>query len=147
MKVILKKEHEKLGNAGETVNVKDGYAMNYLIPQGVAVKATSGNMKVVEEIKKQRANKLKKESSDTEHLAGELEKVQVTVKVKAGEDDKIYGSVTSQMIADALSEKGFNVDKKFIELEESIKHLGVFNVNLKFNNNVGTSLKVWVVKE
>ena len=147
MKVILKKEHEKLGGIGDAVNVKDGYAMNYLIPHGIAVKATNGNLKALEEIRKQQENKLKKEATDTERLAGELEKVQVTIKVKAGEDDKIFGSVTSQMIAEALAEKGFTVDKKFIALEEPIKHLGIFTVNVKFNNNTGTTLKVWVVKE
>lgn len=147
MKVILKKEHEKLGNLGDIINVKDGYAMNYLIPRGIAVKATGGSMKILDEIKKQRENRIKKEAKETENLAAELERTQVTIKVKAGEDDKIFGSVTVQMIADALAEKGYNVDKKFIALEEPIKHLGIYTVNLVFNNNVRTSLKVWVVKE
>lgn len=147
MKVILKKEHSKLGSTGETVNVKDGYAMNYLIPHGIAVKANAGNLKSLEEINRQRQNKVKKEFAEIEKLAAALEKEQVNIKVKAGEDDKIFGSVTSQMISDALAEKGYTVDKKYVVLDEPIKHTGIFTVNVRFNTNVGTTLKVWVVKE
>ncbi|MGH2574503.1 MAG: 50S ribosomal protein L9 [Ignavibacteria bacterium] len=147
MKVILKKDYEKLGKAGDALNVKDGFAMNYLIPNEIAMKATEGNLKVLEVIKKQREVKEKKEIADAEKLSAELEKLSLTIKVKAGEDDKIFGSVTSQHISEALAEKGYNVDKKHIEIEEPIKNLGIFTVNLRLNNNVKSFVKIWVVKE
>jgi large subunit ribosomal protein L9 len=147
MKVILRKEHQKLGSAGATVNVKDGYAMNYLIPQGIAVEATPGQIRSLAEIKKQQANKVRREISDSEKLAAELEKVELKIKMKAGEEDRIFGSVTGQTISEALAEKGLIVDKKFIEIEEPIRHLGIFTVNVKFHSNVRGSVKVVVEKE
>lgn len=147
MKLILKKEHQKLGNAGDTVNVKDGYAMNYLIPQGIAVKATAGQLRALEEVRRQQEGKVKKQIADSEKLAAELEKVELRIKMKAGEEDRIFGSVTGQTISEALAEKGLTVDKKFIELEEPIRHLGIFTVNVKFHNNVRGSVKIAVEKE
>lgn len=148
MKIILKKDHEKLGNIGDIVNVKDGYATNFLIPGGIAMKATDSNLRVLEEIKKQREKKMRKEISDAETLASELEKQQVTITVKVDEEEKIYGSVSPQMIAENLAEQGFNIDKKQIHLEEHhIKQLGIYNVEVKLNHNVKAQLKVWVVKE
>ena len=147
MKVILKKDHDKLGAIGEAVNVKDGYAMNYLFPNNIAMKATEGNMKVLEELKKRRDTKMQKEFASAEQLGAELEKVQLDIKMKAGEDKKIYGSVTSQIISDALKEKGYDVDKKDIMLEENIKQLGLYTVNIKLMNKINTSVKVWIEKE
>jgi large subunit ribosomal protein L9 len=147
MKVILKQDYEKLGRVGDTVNVKDGYAMNFLIPHNIAMKATSSNLKVLEELKARREIKLNKETTDARTLAAELEKLTLEIKMKAGEEDRTFGSVTSQLISDALAEKGFKVDKKFIHLEEPIKHLGIFTVDIKLVNNVKSSVKVWVVKD
>jgi large subunit ribosomal protein L9 len=147
MKVILKQDNDKLGKTGDAVTVKDGYALNYLIPNNIAMKATEGNLKVLEEIKKQRDKKLKKEIADAETLSAELGKLTLEIKANAGEDEKIFGSVTAQIISEALAEKGFTVDKKHIELEEPIKKLGIFTVEVKLHNNVKTSIKVWVVKE
>ncbi len=147
MKVILRKEHEKLGPIGTTVDVKDGYARNYLIPHGIAFPATAGSMRALEEEKKQATRRSSKEMKTNEKLAGDLEKVSLTLKMKVGEDEKLFGSVTSQMIADSLKEQGFDVDKRIIDLEEPIKALGIYTVNVKLHANVIGKVKVWVVQE
>ncbi len=147
MKVILKQDHQKLGRIGDTVSVKDGYAMNYLIPNHIAMKATPSNLRVLEELKKQREKKLKKEISDAETMAAELAKLTLEIKAKTGEDEKIFGSVNAQIISEALVQKGFNIDKKHVILEEPIKKLGIFTVEIKLHNNVKTTIKVWVIED
>ncbi|HWA07486.1 MAG TPA: 50S ribosomal protein L9, partial [Ignavibacteria bacterium] len=102
MKIILKQDHDNLGKTGEVVNVKDGFAMNYLIPNGVAMKANASNMKVLDEIKKQQAKKLEKVIAESQKLAGELSGVQLEIKAKAADDIKLFGSVTNGTIAEAL---------------------------------------------
>jgi large subunit ribosomal protein L9 len=147
MKVILRKEHEKLGQIGTAVVVKDGYARNYLIPRGIAFPATDGGMRALEEEKKQATRRSNKELKESEKLAANLEKVSLTVKMKVGEDEKLFGSVTSQMISDVLKEQGFTIDKRVIDLEEPIKALGIYTVNVKLHQNVIGKVKVWVVAE
>ena len=147
MKVILRKDFEALGNIGDVVDVKEGYARNFLIPRKIAYTALSGNLKALEDEKKSIARKSEKELHAAEKIAAELEKVSVTIPVQVGEEDKIFGSVTTQMIADALVEKGFEIDKRKIEIDESIKTLGIYNVNVKLHSKVGASIKVWVVRE
>lgn len=147
MKVILRQNVEKLGQPGDVVEVKDGYARNYLIPKKIAYPATEGFLKAFEEEKKQQARRQKKELRLAEKLAAELETLSVTIPVKVGEDDKLFGAVTAQMIADALAEKGIQVDKRKIELEDQIKTVGVYTVGVKLHTNVVAKLKVWVVKE
>jgi large subunit ribosomal protein L9 len=147
MKVILKKDHSELGKKGEVVSVKDGYAMNFLIPNHIAMKANEGNMRVYDELKRQQAKKIAKEIADTEQLGSELAKLTLEIKMKAGEDAHTYGSVNSQILSEALGEKGFKVDKKQIELEEPIKELGIFTIQVKLNNNVKTSFNVSVIQE
>lgn len=147
MKVILRQEHEKLGKVGDIVEVKDGYARNYLIPRNIAYRATPGAMAALEEEKKQAERRRNKELKNAERLAAELEKVSITVQMKVGEDDKLFGSVTSQMIADALKEKGFTIDKRIIDLQEPIKALGIYPVEIKLHQNVSAKVKVWVVRE
>jgi len=147
MKVILKQDYDTLGKQGEAVSVKDGYAMNYLIPNHIAVKATASNLRTLEELKKQRANKVKKEIADTQELANAIAATVLNIKAKADDDDKLFGSVSSQIISEALGEKGFNVDKKHIILEEHIKHVGEFMVDVKLPNNINTQLKVQVERE
>jgi large subunit ribosomal protein L9 len=119
MKVILKQDFEKLGKIGDSVSVKDGYAMNFLIPNHIAMKATESNLRVLDELKKQKENKLKKEIAEAEKRAGELGKLTLEIKANAGEDEKIFGSVTAQIISETLIQKGFNIDKKNILLEEA----------------------------
>lgn len=147
MKVILRKDHEKLGQVGAVVEVKDGYARNFLVPKGIAYPASDGSMRALEEEKKQASRRQTKELKGSEKLAGELEKVSITLQMKVGEDEKLFGSVTSQMIAEALKEKGFEIDKRIIDLEEPIKALGIYNVNVKLHQNVTGKVKVWVVRE
>jgi large subunit ribosomal protein L9 len=147
MKIILRKDHEKLGQAGSVVDVKDGFARNFLIPRGIAFPADEGHMRALEEEKKQAARRANKELKSSEKLAGELEKVSLTLKMKVGEDEKLFGSVTSQMIADGLKEKGFDIDKRVIDFEEPIKALGIYTVSVKLHHSVAGKVKVWVVRE
>ncbi len=147
MKVILRKDQDKLGQVGAVVDVKDGYARNFLIPKGIAYPASEGNMRALTEEKKQAERRSTKELKGSEKLAAELEKLSVTIKMKVGEDEKLFGSVTSQMIADAVKEKGFEIDKRIIELPEPIKALGIYNVDVKLHQTVTGKVKVWVVRE
>jgi large subunit ribosomal protein L9 len=147
MKVILRKEHDKLGQIGTIVDVKDGYARNFLIPRGIAYPASAGSMRALTEEKNQAERRAGKERRSSERLATDLEKVSVTIKMKVGEEDKLFGSVTSQMLAESLKEKGFDVDKRSFDLEEPIKALGIYTVNVKLPQSVIGKVKVWVVRE
>ncbi len=147
MKVILRKDFEQLGKIGDLVEVKNGYARNFLLPRQIAYVATKGNIKALEEEKKQYAKREIKQLEDAKTMAAELEKVSITIPVKVGEEDKIFGSVTTQMIADALKEKNYNIDKRKIILDEPIKALGIYEVNIKLHNDVNTIVKTWVVRE
>ena len=147
MKIILRKEHERLGAAGTVVDVNDGYARNYLIPRGIAYPADAGSMRALEEEKHQQSRRDSRELHSSEKIAHEIEKISLTLKMKVGEDEKLFGSVTSQMIAEALKEKGFEVDKRTIELEEPIKALGIYTVDVKLHQSITGKLKVWVVHE
>ncbi|NWF89958.1 MAG: 50S ribosomal protein L9 [Ignavibacteriaceae bacterium] len=147
MKVILRKDFESLGKIGDVIEVKSGFARNYLFPNGIAYSALKGNLKALEEEKKVHLKKEQQELAKSEKLASELEKVSVTIPVQVGEEDKIFGTVTSQMIADALKEKGYEIDKRKIEIEEQIKSLGIYGVNIKLHSSVNAKIKVWVVRE
>ncbi|MHB8338655.1 MAG: 50S ribosomal protein L9 [Ignavibacteriaceae bacterium] len=147
MKVILRQNYETLGQIGDIVDVKDGYARNFLIPRKIAYTALKGNILALEEEKKNFAKKKEQEVHAAEKLAAELEKVSVTIQVQVGEEDKIFGSVTSQMIADSLKEKGYDIDKRKIEIDEQIKSLGIYGISIKLHPNVSANIKVWVVRE
>lgn len=147
MKVILRQNYESLGNVGEVVEVKEGFARNYLIPRKIAYIALKGNTRVLEEEKKTLLKKAENELQAAELKAAELEKVSITIPVQVGEEDKIFGSVTSQMIADALKEKNYDIDKRRIEIEEPIKALGIYSVKIRLHQNVDAKIKVWVVRQ
>ena len=147
MKVILRKDAQKLGKTGDVVAVKNGYARNYLIPRGMVYEANQGNLRQLEEEKKQQSKRSDKDHKISEALAAQLEKVSITIKMKVGEEDKLFGSVTSQMIAEALLEKGITIDKRQIELEDELKTLGIFDVPVKLAGGVMGKVKVWIVKE
>ena len=147
MKIILRQDFEKLGKLGDIVVVKDGYARNYLLPRKIGYLATKGGLKTLEEEKKQHVDRQKKEIHGAEKVAAELEKTSVTLKMKVGEDEKLFGSVTNQMIAEALKEHGITVDKRSVELEEPIKALGIYTVDIRLATGVTGKLKVWVVRE
>ena len=147
MKVILRKESETLGRVGQVVTVKDGYARNYLIPRGIAYEASEGNLRQLEEENKQQTRRTDKERKQAEVLAAQLEKISITIKMKVGEEEKLFGSVTSQMIAEALAEKEITLDKRHIELEEPLKALGIYDVPVKLAGGVTGKIKVWIVRE
>lgn len=147
MKIILKQDFESLGKPGDVVTVKDGYARNFLIPRGVAVLATKTNVRILEEESKTRSHRLEKDKRSAQEISKELEKISITAAVAVGEEDKVFGSVTSQDIARLLLEKGFEIDKRKIVLDEPIKALGVYTVPVKLHSEVETNIRVWVVKE
>jgi len=147
MKVILRQNYEPLGQVGDVLEVKDGYAHNFLLPRKIAYIALDGNLRALDEEKKAVVKKAKHELQAAETLATELEKVSITIPVQVGEEDKIFGSVTAQMIADNLKEKGYDIDKRKIDIDEAIKTLGIYSVNVKLHQNVGAKVKVWVVRE
>lgn len=148
MKLILKQDVEKIGKKGEVVNVKDGYARNFLLPQDLAVEATPKNLK---QLKKQVAAIEKKnaeELAQAQDLAKKIEAAQVEVSLKSGEGGKTFGSISSKEIADVLkSEVGFDVDKKKIQIEEAIKSIGTHIVTVKLHPEVTCELKVKVNEE
>lgn len=147
MKVILRKNHDKLGEAGSIVQVKPGHARNFLVPKGIAYLATSENMKRYESEKEQLNWREAQEQRKAEEYAKVLENVSCTITVQVGEEDKLFGSVTSQNIAEALKTQGHTVDKRKIVLEEPIKSLGIYSVPIKLRHDVEAKVKVWVVKE
>lgn len=146
MRIILLHDYETLGEAGLQVEVKDGFARNYLIPKGIALKASKENMKKFEEIAKQKKNKLARALKSSQELAEKLKTLSLTVPVKVGEDDKIFGSVTTQMIAEQLQEKGYEIDKRQVQLEEPIKALGIYDIPIRLHSEISTSVKLWVIK-
>jgi len=147
MKIILKEDFERLGKVGEVIEVKAGFARNFLIPKQVALQATPQNLRVIEQEKARNKIKLSKDKRDAELLADQLKEVSLTTNVRVGEEDKIFGAVTSQNISELLSAKGFEIDKRKIQLEEPLKALGVFEVPIKLHTEVEAKIKVWVVKE
>lgn len=148
MKVILRKDVETLGKIGDIVNVKNGYARNFLIPRGYAYTATEGAIKALEIEKKRMAKKIEQDRARAEELSQELSKVQLTFQMKVGEEGRLYGSVTPLMIAQKLQEEfNFNIDKRNILLDESIKSLGIFDVKIKLFQDINATIKVWVINE
>ena len=147
MKLILRQDYEPLGEAGNIVNVKPGFARNFLIPKGLAMLATDKNLKKFENDKKQMSWRQEKEKRQSEELAKTLENVSCTITVQVGEEDKMFGSVTSQNIAEALESQGYTIDKRKIVLDEPIKSLGIYSVPIKLHTDVEAKVKVWVVKE
>ena len=146
MEIILKKDVANLGNADEIVNVKTGYAINYLIPQGYAILATASAKKVLAENIRQRAHKEAKLVAEAEALAAKLSEVTVQVAAKVSEEGKLFGSVTTAQVADALAAKGFEVDKKDITLD-AVKELGTYEASVKCYKKVKAAVKVEVVAE
>ena len=147
MKVILLEDVRGSGKAGEVVNVSDGYARNMLIPRKLAVEATAQNMKQLEKKKEAEKKKFEEEKAAALELRTKLEGTVITLKTKAGENGKVFGSVTSKDIADALKEQGFDVDKKKIQLDSPIKTIGETTVNVKLFTEITGKVKVNVVSD
>jgi large subunit ribosomal protein L9 len=146
MEVILRTDMENLGKLGDVVKVKPGYARNYLIPKELAMQATPSNLKVFEQQRRKLQEKLDKARAEAQSLAGRLEETVITIPVRVGESDKLYGSVTSAMISEALAQQGLEVDKKDIELDNPIRSLGEHQVPVKLYSGVRPELKVNVVR-
>jgi len=147
MQIVLKEDIEKLGHRGEVVKVADGYARNYLLPFGKALLATPGNLKVIEREKRRYVASLLKEKEENEALARRIQAVSLTLVRKVGENDVLYGSVTSADIGESLQKEGIVVDKRRIQLAEPIKSLGIYSVPVRLHPEVVADVKVWVVKE
>jgi len=147
MKVILKNDIDSLGKAGDIVEVKPGYARNYLIPSNNAIEATPSNLKAFQEEQKLSERRELKGQKEAEVLAAKLEKVSLTATVQVGDEDKVFGSITNQNIADLLKENGFDIDRKKIHLEEPLKALGVYEIPVKLHHQVEAKVKVWVVRD
>lgn len=147
MKVILKEDAGKLGSFGNEVEVADGYGRNYLIPKGLAVLATNSNKSIIENQKKKILEKLKKNKDEVESMVKELVAVDVVFNRKVGENEKLFGSVTSQDIAEFLNSKGFNIDKRKILIDEPIKNIGTFPVSIKIHPEVPCTINVKIEKD
>ena len=146
MKVILVEDVPALGKMGDLVKVSGGYGRNFLIPHGKAIQATTQNIKILEHETKQLKDKVDKIKREAEKLAKRIETVSCTVTKPAGEEEKLFGSVTSMDIAESLRIEGIEVDRKKILLDEPIKTLGIFTIPIKLHHEVTAHLKVWVVK-
>ena len=147
MKVILLRDVDRVGQAGDVVQVADGYARNLLIPKSQALMATDANMAQFETRRRQHEAIADRERRSAEALAQHLATTSLTSQVKVGEGDRLFGSVTTQTIAELLKEQGHDVDRRTIELDEPIRALGVYNVTIRLHIDVKATVKVWVVKE
>jgi large subunit ribosomal protein L9 len=147
IEVILREDIKSLGQAGEMVRVKPGYARNYLLPQGLAYEATEGNKKRIAAETRARASRNQAERGDAERLAGTLSGLSLTLSGKAGEEGKLFGSITSQDIADALAREGHTIDRRRIELDHPIKTIGEHTVVIRLHPEVHAELRVAIVAE
>jgi len=147
MELILREDVDKLGKAGDLVKVKDGFGRNYLLPQGLAYEATPGNKKRIEAESKSRLAKQTAERAEASALAATLGAVKLTIARKAGEESRLFGSITAQDVADALAAAGHQVDKRKIELEHPIKTLGFHSVPVRVYHDLHADLQLTVVAE
>lgn len=147
MKVILLKNVDKLGEEGAVVNVKDGYGQNFLIPNGAARLATKNAIKAQLEDRRQASRKLNKKKEDAMAMAKQMSSLEIVIRAKVGEENRIFGSVTAQHVADALAAQGFSVDRRKVELEEDIRMLGVYTAKVKIHTEVTADVKVRVEPE
>lgn len=147
MEVILKEDVAKLGSRGDVVKVAEGYGRNYLIPQKLAIEATAANRAVIEQMKAAAVRRLAREKGDAEALGQQFAGVELSFVRKTGEHDQLFGSVTSSDIAHELERKGFNIDRRKIQLDEPLKAIGEFNVPVKLHRDVIVPVKVKVQKD
>ncbi|HKW16103.1 MAG TPA: 50S ribosomal protein L9 [Terriglobales bacterium] len=147
MEVILKEDVMKLGSRGDVVKVAEGYGRNFLLPRRLAIEATVGNKKVIEQMRAAAVRRSAKEKAQAEELAKQFDGVSVSFERRSGEHDQLFGSVTSGDLADALEKKGFNIDRRKIQLHEPLKTLGEFTVPVRLHKDVTAHLKVVIAKE
>ena len=146
MEVILLKEHESLGEIGDIINVKPGYARNFLFPKGIAVRSSKRNIALAHEQKKTLQKRVERESKANQELMTKLANVEISIEVEVGEEDKMFGSVTNLDIHKALTEKDFQIERQSILLDEPIKTLGVHSVSVKLSSGDKQEIKVYVIK-
>lgn len=137
----------KVGKLGSVIKVKDGFARNFLIPNKLAIPATAGNLKKIEQEKEKKNTQLQRAKKDAELIKEKLEHISLTLPALTQEDEKLYGSITSQDIVAALKEENFDIDKNAVILNEPIKSLGIFEVPIKLYPEISATIKVWVVKK
>jgi large subunit ribosomal protein L9 len=147
MEIILREDVQHLGKAGEVVKVRDGYARNYLLPQGLAYPATEGNKKRIVFEAERNTKRREAEKASAEVAAAELAKVELVFAMKVGEEDKLYGSVTAGDVQRQLEERGIHIDKRKVELPEPLRSLGEFRVGLRIHPDVRPEILVRVVPE
>lgn len=147
MEVILKEDVPKLGSIGDVVKVKPGYARNYLLPRGLAIEADRRNLKALEHVKRVTAEKREREQRKSDQIAKQLSAVRLTMIAKAGEEGKLFGSVTNLDVEKALEEKGFTIDRRRIRLDEPLKQLGDYTVEVQLPLGVVATIAVTVVAE
>jgi large subunit ribosomal protein L9 len=147
MEIILREDIEKLGTRGQVVKVADGYARNFLLPKRLAVPATAANKKIVESERQAHLRREAKEKADAEDLARMMAGVSVTIAQKAGEQEQLFGSVTSKDIAEALEKRNYTIDRRKIHLDEPIKQLGEYKVPVRLHRDVTVEVTVQVVPE
>lgn len=147
MKVILREDVADIGTAGQTVEVKDGYGRNYLIPRNLAIVASKGNLRSIGEVHKQKDLRDRKLRRGAEVVRDKIQKLELSAEVLVGEEEKVFGSVTVHDIMELLAAEGIAVTKNMIKLDEAIKTLGVYTVPIKIEKDVTADLKLWVVKK
>jgi large subunit ribosomal protein L9 len=147
MEIILREDVDKLGQRGDMVKVADGYARNFLLPRNLAVTATESNKKIVEQQRQAHVRRDAKLVTEAQELGKMMSSVSVTIQQKAGENDQLFGSVTSNDVAVALEKLGYTIDRKKVHLEEPIKTLGDFHVSVRLHKDVSIDIPVHVVKD
>jgi large subunit ribosomal protein L9 len=147
MEVILKEDVSKLGSRGDVVRVAEGYGRNYLLPRKLAIEATAGNKQVIDQMRAASLRRSAKEKEQAEELSKQFDGLTVSFQRRSGEQEQLFGSVTSGDIAEALEKKGFNLDRRKIQLHEPLKTIGEFMVPIKLHKDVTTHLKVVIEKE
>lgn len=147
MEVILTKDVERIGKAGQVIKAKDGFARNFLIPNKLAVALNTINLKKLEDEKQRKLQQLDKTKKEAEALKEKLSALSLTIPVLTQEEEKLYGSITANDLAAALKEEGLEVEKNLIDLAEPIKSLGIYEVPVKLHPEVLVKIKVWIVKK
>ena len=146
MKIILISDYEGLGKAGELIDVKPGFARNRLLPNGFALRASKKNMALIEEKKKVLETNKKREDASLQDLLEQLSKTEITIEAKVGEEEKMFGSITSNDIQKSLEEKGVIIDRNTILLDSPLKSLGIFHVKVRLSKDYECEVKVYVIK-
>jgi large subunit ribosomal protein L9 len=147
MEVILKEDVAKLGSRGDVIKVAEGYGRNFLLPRKLAIEASAGNKKVIDQMRAAAVRRSAKEKTQAEELSKQFDGLSVSFQRRSGENDQLFGSVTSGDIADALEKKSFNIDRRKIQLHEPLKSLGEFTIPVKLHKDVTAHLKVLIEKE